>query len=521
MRAVVSMLVVAANLELVGCDEPAPTDACTPRSWREVFVGSEHIDTLDVLFMIDNSGSMAEEQVQFIEQLPRFVGELAAGDRDDDGTRDFTPVRSLHIGVITSDLGAGPNIGVPTCAEGLGDDGILRSRSRVTSTPCMGTYPSGVFAFARDTDDTVAFAAGVGCVANLGTGGCGFEQQLEASLKALTPIAPHPWTQEGYAPPRFVSPEGVPDSAGGQADGANSGFLRSNSVLAVVLLTDEEDCSLRDYGLLVTSEPRFMGVPLNLRCHTFGEPATGIVQPVQRYVDGFLGLRRDPRSLVFSAIAGIPPEAEPPPGSTPDFDAVLASPGMAQRPNAVGPNLEPPCPTVNGVAYPPVRIVETAAALHERGAAVSLSSICVGDFRPAFDGLIERIAGAMSRTGCLAQPLETDADGRVACEVLELLPEAGGPGASDCTSLAGREHVETQTREGEGPRQLCRIAQLARGEIGARDGWYYDDFSDDGARSCVGAPRLTFTRPVRYGDGTELRFECGGVTLEAPCETDE
>jgi hypothetical protein len=54
-----------------------------------------------------------------------------------------SPVRSLHIGVITTDLGAGPDTSVPTCQAGLGDDGILRARSRLTVAPCTPTYPSG------------------------------------------------------------------------------------------------------------------------------------------------------------------------------------------------------------------------------------------------------------------------------------------------------------------------------------------------------------------------------------------
>jgi hypothetical protein len=132
---------------------------------------------------------MAEEQANLIAELPRLVRVLATGDVNGDGAADFMPPESLHVGFVSTDMGAGPSRGVPTCAAGLGDDGILRSRSRVTTAPCMATYPSGVFEFAR-TDDASAFAATLGCVADLGTGGCGFEQQLEAGLKAVTPIAP-------------------------------------------------------------------------------------------------------------------------------------------------------------------------------------------------------------------------------------------------------------------------------------------------------------------------------------------
>jgi hypothetical protein len=524
------IVVASAALALsgVGCLERGlkPVNPCT-RSSVGQRIQVTNVDNVDLLFMIDNSNSMAEEQLNLIEELPRLVQVLASGDRNSDGARDFNPVRSLHVGVVTSDLGAGPNTGVPTCGMGLGDDGILRSRSRSTTAPCMATYPSGVFEFDRDTDDPAAFAAEVGCVANIGTGGCGFEQQLETSLKALTPISAQPWTRAGYSPPRFVSADGIPDSIGGNADGPNAGFLRPTSALAVVLVTDEEDCSVRDFGLFVTGDPRFMSVPLNLRCNTFGDPSMGIIHPVQRYVDGFLGLRRDPNLLIFSGIVGIPPETEPAPGASPDFAAILANPNMIPRPNAMGTNLEPSCSTVNGVAYPPIRIVQTAAGLSAAGAAVSLSSICSNDFGPAIDGIIAKIADAL-RGACLPRALNAAADGRVDCEVYELLPEAGQPGViSDCTMLAGREFAETVMNEGEGPRQLCRVNQVARANIAAEAGWYYDDFSPDLADTCGATPqRIAFTGMAPPATGSEVRLEClqtialGNAGADVICDSD-
>lgn len=350
---------------------------------------------LDLLFLIDDSHSMAEEQANLVVELPRLFRVLTSGDRDGDGVEDFAPVTSIHVGVVTSDMGAGPNTGVPTCARGLGDDGILRNRSRVATAPCMGSYPSGVFEF--DADDSVAdFAATLGCVGAVGTGGCGFEQQLEAALKAVTPISGAEWTVPGWSPPRFVSADGIPDSVAGQGDGPNQTFLRPDSALAVVLVTDEEDCSVRDYGLFVTADPRFMSVPLNLRCNTFGDPSLGILHPVVRYVDGFVGLRRDPRLLAFSVITGIPPETEAA-AQVHDYSAVLANPNMIPRPNAMGTNLEPSCATSSGVGYPPIRMVQTAAGLHARGAQVTLSSICTASFQPAMDRLVASLAPMFPR----------------------------------------------------------------------------------------------------------------------------
>ncbi len=276
-----------------------------------------------------------------------------------------------------------------------------------------------------------------------------------------------------------------------------------------MLVTDEEDCSVRDYGLFVNGDPRFMGVPLNLRCNTFGDPAMNIIHPVQRYVDGFLGLRRDPNLLIFSGIIGIPPETEPAPGASPDFATILANPNMIPRPNAMGTNLEPSCSTVNGVAYPPIRIVQTAAGLSAAGAAVSLSSICSNDFGPAIDGIIAKIADAL-RGACLPRALNAAADGRVDCEVYELLPEAGQPGVvSSCTDLAGRTFREIVMNEGEGPRELCIVNQVARADIAAQAGWYYDDFDPSLADTCGATPqRIAFTGMAPPATGSEVRLEC-------------
>src|SRR4051794_35078122 len=55
---------------------------------------------VDILFMIDNSNSMAAKQAQLKQRFPSFIGKL----------RDFAGrglAASYHLGVVTSDLGAG------------------------------------------------------------------------------------------------------------------------------------------------------------------------------------------------------------------------------------------------------------------------------------------------------------------------------------------------------------------------------------------------------------------------------
>ncbi len=359
-------------------------DACTPVRITE--------DGVDVLFVVDNSGSMREEQATLIREIPRLVRTLSTGDRNGDGVQEFEPVTSLHVGVVTTDMGSGNQSGVRTCNIGLGDDGILQRRVREPSGDCMPSYPSGTFEFLRG-EDTESFSTAIGCVVNLGTEGCGFEQPLEAPLKALTPASAQIWTAEGYAPPRFYDAEtGLPNRRAGHGMDANAGFLRPNSVLTVVLVTDEEDCSVMNYEIF-SGAGRFMSIPPNIRCNEFADEAD-IVYPVSRYVNGFAGLRRSPELLVFSAIVGIPPATEAAADAN-DFAAVLAHPDMQPRADSSGTMLSPSCMTASGTAYPPIRIVQTASALDAMGANVSLTSICTNSFAGAFDSLINRVEVAI------------------------------------------------------------------------------------------------------------------------------
>jgi hypothetical protein len=240
---------------------------------------------------------MAEEQASLTAEIPRLVRALATGDSDGDGTADFAPIGSLQAAVITTDMGVG-GASVPTCPGRYGDDGVLITRGRTTIAGCMASYPP-IFSFAP-TDDPDGFSSELSCVATTGTGGCGFEQPLEAVLKALSPASATAWTAPSFVPPVFF------DATSGHALGANAGFVRPDSLLVVVLVTDEEDCSALDPGVFDPLSSTYTG-DLNLRC--FNHP--GALHPVARFVDGLAQLRLDPERLIVASIVGIPVGAEP------------------------------------------------------------------------------------------------------------------------------------------------------------------------------------------------------------------
>jgi hypothetical protein len=378
-----------------------PTDAALPDACTQQTTMVSRLD-VDLLLMIDDSSSMQVHQVQLQSQLPRIVQTLVTGQRDAAHGGNFTPSRSLHIGVVSSSMGLGPITGIPSCPAGFGDDGILFTRSPMPATGCDpngfdATYPHGVFAFAQgQTAPTAAqFTTDVACVAVLGEAGCGLEYELEPILKALAP-APDAsgassvtWTAPGYRPPVFWG-----HTFGHGADPATNGsFLRPDSALAILTLNDEDDQSTDHYEIWGT-DPMYTGYQLNVRANQF----SSLLFPVQRYVDGLIGLRTTPGLLIYSTITGLPNDLSPPPNTptTPALLAqILADPRMVPTIDpAMTQHLLPACQDTLGhqSAVPGLRMIQVAQGLQQRGASVAVHSICENDFTPAIDELTDRIA---------------------------------------------------------------------------------------------------------------------------------
>lgn len=330
------------------------------------------VGAVDVLFVVDNSNSMADEQHALAREIPRVVQALATGDADADGVQDFPAITSLRTGVVTSDMGTGGAV-VPTCTNSrFGDDGILRTRGNTAIAGCDATYPS-FMDFEAGTTPIESFAADVGCVATIGTNGCGFEQQLEATLKALT---------SSTATTSFVG------GTSGHADGHNAGFLRDDAILLIVMLTDENDCSALDPGIFDPASTVYEG-DLNLRCFNYPEA----VQPIDRFVQGLIAAKGDAVRLVFAPIVGLPVDLEGEP-----VDAVLADERMEER-------IDPEMPsrvrfacdrvTPSGdrmVAFPARRILQVAQGLEADGVASVPGSICQDDFGGPIARILDRVS---------------------------------------------------------------------------------------------------------------------------------
>jgi hypothetical protein len=337
---------------------------------------------------------MVEEQALLRSGFPSLLAanEATLGRRAD-----------LHVGVISTDVGGGSHP-IVFCEAGLGDAGRLLPGLgciEPAGSPWIADVEPTGCEFVRDPDGIcyasecepehceahttlVADAKGcprcvnhagetldasVGCLTGIGFDGCGFEQPLEALRLAL---------------------DAHPD---------NAGFLREDAVLAVIIVTDEDDCSMTDYSLLDSSNEALdspLGPFTSFRCFEFGitcdendrtfegvrhdcvprsDPGA-LLHPLDRYT-GLLAALRDPGRLLVAAVAG--------PVSNGVVETDLDAQGR--------PMIVPSC-TANGAAVPGVRLrafVERFTDLTQTPAAYS--AICT-DLTPTRLGELGAAIGA-------------------------------------------------------------------------------------------------------------------------------
>jgi hypothetical protein len=534
-------LVLAAGL-LGGClkRKLKPLNPCLV-SGVVAEIAVTNIDKVDLLFMVDNSGSMREEQESLREEFPKIISVLTTGMRSNG--MPFPPAKDLHLGVVSSDMGLVGIQGIMNC-DNQGDDGIMLNTPSPEVSGCQASYPR-FLSYVAGVNEVAQTSTDFACIASLGTEGCGFEQQLEAVLKALWPsVDIDPATGNPMEPNRILF---LADSNGfgqlGHGDTDNAGFLRNDpavglSLIAIIMVTDEEDCSSKNTIHFIPNplpdDPLAMQA-LNLRC--FYNKTN--LYPLERYINGYKALRPGNEKLViFGAIVGVPPDLVTPEdyanvdwaddAARESFYATILNDDRMQEvpdPNASmqGGNLQPSCQNDRGRAYPPRRIVEVARGFGTNG---TIHSICQEDLGPAVDAIIDVIAKQLGAV-CLPRPLVRNSDGLVGCNVVWELPPAGMAGAMTPTQcgLPGFEFLlpPVEGREAVTDRggAVCRVAQMRVANdmyeptetdgVMFDEGWYYDDFSDQVLTECTAyetKQRVAFTPNAKPPTGVTVKLEC-------------
>lgn len=224
---------------------------------------------LDLLLVVDNSTSMADKQEVMAAAIPDLIRSLveppcvdAQGLRVaalEDGrcptgsNPEFEALRDLQVGVITTSLGGAGGETEFGCINESAEDmaHLLPTRPRAAHIPSDG----GVLSWKAGAD-LGAFIENVGALVTLaGEDGCGQEATLEAWYRFL--IDPTPYTglvrtacseadDERACAERRVGSDGKP-AIDAELLAQRAKFLRPDSLVAIVMLSDENDCSLREH----------------------------------------------------------------------------------------------------------------------------------------------------------------------------------------------------------------------------------------------------------------------------------
>lgn len=236
------------------------------------------VDKVDLLFMIDNSRSMADKQEVIAAVLSDLVQSLVnPACIDTNGTpvanqpangqdpcpagsqRPYQAVSDLHVGVISSSIGghgadACPSSETASCNgfpnTSNNDAAHLLDRKDACTQATVPTYqnggflawdPKGKYSPAGDSDPVALAQKFREIVLGAGQIGCGYESQLESWYRFL--VDPEPYQSISIVNGK-AEPQGIDQALLAQ----RAAFLRPDSLLAIVMLSDENDCSIKEEG---------------------------------------------------------------------------------------------------------------------------------------------------------------------------------------------------------------------------------------------------------------------------------
>ncbi|HZX97681.1 MAG TPA: hypothetical protein VFE90_24405 [Myxococcales bacterium] len=271
----ITLALLAALPGCPACDTP-PADALTSCQTTQLVPSSVQTD---ILFVIDDSGSMSEEQANLAANLGAFIDTLVASPVQHDFRIGVTNT-SVEEFAVTSTTGksypTGPSSGVPYPAGALVS---VKTDASGNAIPGALVYDPALYASAGGWGGKRVLDKGSPTLVNdfkanvhVGLDGSGKEQPFRAARLALSD--------------RLLD--------------ANAGFLRDGARLAVVFLTDEDDCS-------DSADPRATS---NNQCHD--KAIKNATPPVLDTVDDFAAFLLGPvggelRDVAVGVIGGFDP----------------------------------------------------------------------------------------------------------------------------------------------------------------------------------------------------------------------
>lgn len=359
---------------------------------------------VDILFVVDNSGSMGGKQGTLARSFRSFIDVLESQEVG----------ANYRIGITTTD-GSGL-LRATSCRSRLDEFvfswiyGTIDERQR----GCLDSCDHETLSFAEpwlekgagttNLPPGVDMADALQCVGPQGINGPGLEKPLESMLRAI--------------------------------EDRSSGFFRDEALLAVIIVTDEADCSLTpEMESWLTSQSNvFWSTPDRatsavcwnggVRClggptpyvdcvsqdkgangQPTSDPDEARLLPVQRYIDALSSLAQEKQmsgsqgQVLFSVIGGVPI-------GFPDAPIVYAASAFEDFniEYGIGPSCGIGTETIEDPpGIPPVRMREVAEAFANEEH--NMFSICMDDYGVALEQIADAIEVMAERacvTGCVA-----------------------------------------------------------------------------------------------------------------------
>ncbi|HTQ07302.1 MAG TPA: hypothetical protein VMI54_25775 [Polyangiaceae bacterium] len=285
-------LLVGAGALTAGClDRPVAPATPTTTNVYISEIRQTGVDKIDLVFMIDNSISMADKQEILANAVPVLVQRLIQPTCVDangnpvgngsviadantgqcaQGVAEFKPIQDIHIGIVTSSLGDHGSNDVCSDAQNQANGGgsfyndlaqllpSVRPGSNLYSWNNTGflVWDPRNQADVLDPHTPITMNENDGAtfiknftnqVIGAGEQGCGYEAQLESWYRFL--VDPQPvssMSNDGQNSVRPKMADGKTDVVNNTVLQQRANFLRPDSLLAVIMLSDENDCSIVD-----------------------------------------------------------------------------------------------------------------------------------------------------------------------------------------------------------------------------------------------------------------------------------